>query len=242
MTLRRETRQSWGAKAPKNRRYVSKATAATGGVAVHYPGALGSMRGLTHDQHRSLLRQWQAMHMNRGSNDLEYGSLICPCGVWFEGRTEFDNWLVRVGSNGSASANDNFTSVQLMIGAADKITANEKEWLAEAIATLREHGWGDRVTGHRDHYSTACPGDSIYNALPEIRRMADRWKETGMAISDEDVERIADATAARVNRVLGDYNSKGEPAGPNRADPQFGSTYIRQIKKISQKVLGEVKE
>jgi hypothetical protein len=243
MSLKRETRKDWGAPPDKGKRWVSAATAKTGGVAVHYPGASGSLRRLSHHQCQSLLRQWAAMHMNRGSMFLEYGSLICHHGIWMEARTTFDGgWLARVGSNGTTAANDNYTSVQLMLGTDDTITENEKEWLAESIATLRDHGWGSQVRPHSHFYSTACPGPSIRNALPEISRMADRWKETGVAISDKDVERIADATAARVNRVLGDYNSKGEPAGPNKDNPQFGATYIRQIKGISKKVLGEVKE
>lgn len=175
MTLKRETRAQWGARPPKNRRY----DVTPKGVAVHYPGSPGSMRGQTHEQCRALLRGWQTMHMNRGSNDLEYGSLICQHGVWMEARTEFrgDLWRVRVGSNGTAAANTTHTSVQLMIGTADRITDQEKRWLAEAIAELRRHGWGPDVKGHRDFYATACPGDSIYRALPDISAMADRWNE-----------------------------------------------------------------
>lgn len=236
MTLRRETRQAWGAQRPRNRRYVTKTDAALGGVVVHYPGVTGSMRHLRHDQHQALLRDWQRQHMARGSNDLEYGSLICPCGVWMEGRTEFDNWLVRVGSNGTQAANDRHTSIQLMIGAADQPTPDEKAWLAEAIATLRSHGWGPDVAGHRDFVATACPGDPITAALPEIQAMADQWKDTDMPLTDADVERIAQAVAARVNRVLGDYNAEGEPIGPNKDDPQLGAVYIRQIKKLVKKL------
>lgn len=242
MALKRETRAQWGAPPDKGKRWVPASVAATGGVGVHYPGATGSLRRLTHDQCRGLLRQWAAMHMNRGSMFLEYGSLICHHGVWMEGRTTFDGgWLARVGSNGTTAANDNFTSVQLMLGTEDRITDEEKGWLAEAIHELRRHGWGPAVQPHSHFYATPCPGDSIRMALPEIRRMADRWKDTGMALTDDDVDRIAEATAARVNRVLGDYNAKGEPAGPNKADPQHAAAYIRQIKGISEKVLGEVK-
>lgn len=243
--MRRETRAQWGAPADRGKRWVHPDVAARGGVVVHYPGATGTLRRLTHDQHRALMRQWAAMHMNRGSLFLEYGSVICPCDepVWMEGRTTFaGGWLARVGSNGTTAANDDRTSVQLMIGAADTPRAVELEALGEAIGELRNHGWGPAVTGHRDHYQTACPGDLLYNRLPEIRRIADRWKDTGMPLTDDDVDRIARATAARVNRVLGDYTADGEPAGPNKDDPQLGSTYIRQIKNISRKVLGEVRE
>ena len=58
------------------------------------------------------------------------------------------------------------------------------------------------------------------------------YKETDMPLTDKDVERIAEATAAAVNRVLGDYNSKGEPSGPNKKDPKLGAVYIRQIRNL----------
>ncbi len=164
MDLRRETREQWGALPPKHRRTdVTKQ-----GVAIHYPGAASAFRGMSHDQHRSLLRQWQAQHMNRGSNDLEYGSVICPCGIWMEARTEWDKPFVRVGSNGTAAANTSHTSVQLMLGTGEAITEQEKQWLGGAVRWLRDQGWGADLRGHRDFVATACPGDSIYAALPAI--------------------------------------------------------------------------
>lgn len=230
MALVRQTRQEWGAEPPKYRRYISAAVAATGGVAGHYPGSSGSLRHTPHSLHEQLLREWQQQHKARGSNDLEYGSVICPCLIWMEGRTEFDNWLVRVGSNGTTRSNDNFTSVQLMLGVDDVITDAEKAAFAEVTFTLREHGWGRALLGHRDFVGTACPGDSLYNALPEIRRMADRWKDFEMALTDADVDRIAEAVAARVNRALGDFNAKGEP---NRGvdKPEFAAAKIRQTER-----------
>lgn len=168
MALQRETREQWGARPPRHRRY----DVTPKGVAVHYPGADAQFRAMTHDQHQALLRQWQAQHMARDSNDLEYGSLICPCGIWMEGRTEFDNPMVRVGSNGNAAANRDYTSVQLMLGNAEPITDREVQWLGEAIAWLRGEGWGPKIVGHRDLSSTACPGDSIYQALPRIKAAA----------------------------------------------------------------------
>ena len=56
--------------------------------------------------------------------------------------------------------------------------------------------------------------------------------EDDMPLTDKDIEKIAEATAAAVNRVLGDYNAKGNPVGPNKDDPQMGAAYIRQIKKL----------
>ena len=41
-----------------------------------------------------------------------------------------------------------------------------------------------------------------------------------------------DEIAARVNRVLGDYNADGKPIGPNKDDPKLAADYIRQIRRL----------
>lgn len=164
MSLRRQTREQWGALPPKARRSdVTKQ-----GVAIHYPGANSLFRTMGHATHQSLMRQWQAQHMNRGSNDLEYGSVICPCGIWMEARTEWDRPFTRVGSNGTAAANTSHTSILMMLGTGEAINDQEMRWAGEAVAWLREQGWGPDLKGHRDFVATACPGDSIYRALPTI--------------------------------------------------------------------------
>lgn len=242
MGLKRETREQWGAKPPKNRRYVTASTAKTGGVAVHYPGSEGSMAHLTHSQCQATMRGWQTYHMGRGSNDLEYGSVICQHGRWMEARTEFDNWLVRVGSNGTAAANDRHTSVQLMLGTTDRITDEQKAWLAEAIATLRAHGWGLDVKGHRDFVGTPCPGSSIYNALPEIRRMADNWNEEDDMPSADEVAKAVwaheiDGRPARwyqrqAHRIARKWlGPSGDPAAPSRQ-----ATILGEVRALGRKV------
>lgn len=196
MVLQRETREEWGARPPKHRRYDVNPL----GVAVHYPGADTAIRAMDHDQHRALLRQWQAQHMARDSNDIEYGSLICPCGIWMEGRTEFDNPMVRVGSNGNAAANRDYTSVQLMLGNRESITEQEVQWLGEAIAWLRGEGWGPKIVGHRDLSSTACPGNSIYQALPRIRAAA--ANPQGADMTPEESQRLANMDHLLHNSIL----------------------------------------
>lgn len=183
MTLRRETREQVGLQPPRNRRH----DVALKGVAIHYPGAATRIRDMDHARHQQLVRGWQSMHMSRGSNDIEYGSLICPCGIWMEARTEWDKPMVRVGSNGTAAANRDYTSVQLMLGNAETIRDDEVAWLGEAVAWLRGQGWGAAVVGHRDLSQTACPGDSIYNALPAIRAAADAWTTAPPPVPDDDL-------------------------------------------------------
>lgn len=187
-----ETRQEWGAKPPRNRR----TDVAPSGVAVHYPGG-GKYTGVPHSQCRARMRSWQNMHMARGSNDLEYGLVLCEHLRLMEARIERDRPRVRVGSNGTTDANYRYSSVQLMRGADDpKPTDDEVRGIAEAIAWLRKHGgWGPRITGHRDHTSTACPGNALYGRLDDIRRM---------------VNEIENPTEEDVVKAFRDYTGKPE--------------------------------
>lgn len=165
-----ETRQSWGAAPPKNRRYdVTPA-----GVVVHYPGG-GKYTGKSHADCQARMRMWQRMHMTRGSNDLEYGLVLCEHLRLMEARTERDKPRVRVGSNGTAAANEAHTSIQLMRGSDDPPpTDKEVRALAEAIVWLRaEGGWGPRISGHRDWVPTSCPGEPLYALLQQIREQVD---------------------------------------------------------------------
>lgn len=57
------------------------------------------------------------------------------------------------------------------------------------------------------------------------------YQEQEDDVKEADIEAIVERVAARVNRVLGDYNAKGEPAGPNKDDPQTGAAYLRRILK-----------
>lgn len=166
-----ETRQQWGGKPPRNRRY----DVTPEGVAIHWPGARTDFRARPHEHHQRFMRQWQEMHMeDQGQNDIGYGSVLCPCGILMMGRTEPDKPLVRVGSNGTADANRRYTSVQMMLGTQEPPTDLEITWLGEAVAWLRSKGWGPAVVGHRDLSQTSCPGDALYAALPRIRAAADR--------------------------------------------------------------------
>jgi hypothetical protein len=56
------------------------------------------------------------------------------------------------------------------------------------------------------------------------------------AVVEEVIDARIPAIAGRVNKVLGDYNAEGEPAGPNAEAPLRGATYIRQIHAMAGKL------
>jgi len=178
-----ETRQSWGAVPPR----VRRTDVTPQGVAIHWPGP-GQFVGKPHSNCQAVLRSWQKFHIARGSNDLEYGLVLCPHLRLMEARIEQDKPTVRVGSNGTASANQQFSSVQLMRALDDPPPTDEEILgLAEAVVWLRKNGgWGPSITGHRDHVSTTCPGTALYSRLGEIRRLVDRLEATGDSGRDDD--------------------------------------------------------
>ena len=63
-------------------------------------------------------------------------------------------------------------SISIMLGTDESITEQEKQWVGEAVAWLRSQGYGNAVVGHRDTFPTACPGNSIYQAIPDIKKYA----------------------------------------------------------------------
>lgn len=60
-------------------------------------------------------------------------------------------------------------------------------------------------------------------------------EETVVAITNKDANLIAEKVAARVNRVLGDFNSSGEP-NQGVEKPELASKKIRQIEKIVRRI------
>jgi hypothetical protein len=171
--MRWERRSEWGATAPSARRTdVSGAD----GVLLHYPGD-GTLGRRPHRDHEAALRSWQAMHMARGSNDIEYSLAVCACdgGTILECRSERDRPKIRPGCNGSEETNFAYFGVTGCWALGDGPPPRELlEAYAAAVRFLRaEAGAGDRIGAHRDVHPTACPGDFIVAELGTVRRLAD---------------------------------------------------------------------
>lgn len=83
------------------------------------------------------------------------------------------------------------------------VTAEAEAAFVSLLRTLDAHK-GQRVTleGHRDHKSTACPGDELYGLLPALRAAADRGtpaarRTPAAVIWTSDVDREAGRVLAR---------------------------------------------
>lgn len=128
------------------------------GLVIHYDG---SDQGLADRPHSMCLAYWRrtrAFHVGpaRGWADIGYSFGACPHGFVFEGRG-----LDRVQA-AQPGGNSSWYSVTLMSGPGETPTAEQVDAVRQLRAWLMSKGVGPKVRGHRDFYSTSCPGDRLY--------------------------------------------------------------------------------
>jgi len=128
------------------------------GLVIHYDG---SNQGLAGKAHSACVTYWQntrKFHMgaNRGWADIGYSFGCCPHGYVFEGRG-----LDRVQA-AQPGGNSSHYSVTLMSGPGEDPTAAQVDAVRQLRAWLMSKGMGAAVKGHRDFFSTSCPGDRLY--------------------------------------------------------------------------------
>jgi len=153
------TRRQWGARSPRSQ---ASYLASTRGVKVHYTGSYVDPR-LKDDHTRcaAMARQIQNGHMDgNGWNDVGYSFLVCPHRYVFEGRG-----LHRLPAANGPGLNTGHYAVLGMVGNKGLITPTDDmlHGIRDAIEYVREKGGAGReVKGHRDGYSTDCPGAKLY--------------------------------------------------------------------------------
>jgi hypothetical protein len=224
------------------------------GVAIHYPGP-GSFVFASHDQCRRQARAWDVQHRQRGSRMLEYGALLCHHLIVIEGRNRRGTMLRRVGSNGTTDANLRALSIQLMRGTDDpNPTDDELAALGEWVALARDEGCGPDVTGHRDWYATACPGEPLYRALPTIRKYANGeggdvpldkadLKAIAAAVWEHKLqigEVVADGIPAPVRRPAGAVLAQARNFAREGAKAANPTLTPAQLDDIADKVIGSI--
>ncbi|GAA3507671.1 hypothetical protein FHR32_004314 [Streptosporangium album] len=152
------TRRDWKARAPKG---AYTPISGTRGVKVHYTGG-NVPADITHpDNHHKcvvLVRGFQNHHMDgNGWTDLAYSMVACPHQKVFEGRGPF-----KLTAANGAGLNSQHYSVLALVGSSGFTHPNDG--VLDAITYLRDHGRaGKEIKGHRDGYSTDCPGGPLYD-------------------------------------------------------------------------------
>jgi hypothetical protein len=120
-------------------------------------------------------------HVNgNGWSDIGYNWLIDPNGVVYEGRGDNILGAHFCGTNGGTAGTcvmGNFTDIQPTTDAINSLV-ELYTWKAcdknlDVLASAYHNSSGltiPRVSGHRDGCATACPGNSFYPMLPDIRQ------------------------------------------------------------------------
>ncbi len=120
-------------------------------------------------------------HVNgNGWSDIGYNWLIDPNGVVYEGRGDNILGAHFCGTNGGTAGTcvmGNFTDIQPTTDAINSLV-DLYTWKAcdknlDVLASAYHNSSGltlNRVSGHRDGCATACPGNSFYPMLPDIRQ------------------------------------------------------------------------
>jgi hypothetical protein len=201
--VRVEPRQSWATQtngAP--RRAVLSAYA---GTVVHWPGENRSFRGLPHGGCQAELRRIEHEQTHRPADPygaIAYQVVACHHGRLLEGRT-----VNRVNAaNGDGTPNLRYGSVLALLGVGEKPTDAMLSAIRQAPAYL---GSPRKLLGHRAFKATACPG-------PDLTAWIDQGypepEEEDVALSDEDVDRIAEAVwkIKRTSLVSGNETTTGK--------------------------------
>jgi hypothetical protein len=183
--LRLLTRAEWGARAP---RYVNHIQTPTPRLWIHHSA--------DDRQGASAVRSHQNFHMDtRGWSDIAYSILLGDDGTFFEGRG--------IGVQGGHTANENRVSHAICLLGNFQ---NRRPTDASVNALVRaaqlgrdQRWWVPTCGGHRDApgASTSCPGNHLYNLLPQIRtRVNGSIQPEEEEVTPEDIKNIATAVWA----------------------------------------------
>ena len=131
------------------------------GLVIHYDG---SNQGLARKSHSACVEYWKRtrkFHMGpaRGWADIGYSFGACPHGYIFEGRGLNRMQAAQPGGNST------WYSVTLMSGPDEDPTPEQINAVRQLRVWLMSKGVGAAVKGHRDFFSTSCPGDRLYRMV-----------------------------------------------------------------------------
>ncbi|MER7134730.1 peptidoglycan recognition protein family protein, partial [Streptosporangium saharense] len=158
------TRREWGAREPRGS--YGRLTS-TKGVKVHYTG--GQVSPDIVDDHArcvAMVRSIQNFHMDgNGWMDIGYSMVACPHRKVFEGRGPG-----HLPAANGAGLNSAHYAVLGLVGNAGLVQPTDGilNAILDAVDYLRAKGGaGKEIKGHRDGYSTDCPGTALYAWVKE---------------------------------------------------------------------------
>lgn len=184
-------RTAWGARLPDE---VNRIPLPTPRLWVHHTA--GSEHGAAG------MRSIQNYHMDtKGWNDIAYSFVIDRDGSIFTGRD--------AGVAGAHTAGDNSSSHAICL-MGNFETATPTPAALDALVELAAHGrdagwWVPTLGGHRDApgASTRCPGQNLYNTLPDIRTEVRFHQEDDLDMTPTERQKLIDdiSTTAALKAV-----------------------------------------
>ena len=183
------TRAEWGARAPRHP--YQQLPGPPRGVKVHYTG--GRVEPAILDDHVlcvAMVRSIQGYHMDgNGWLDIGYSMISCPHRKVFVGRGPH-----HLPAANGPGLNSGHYAVLGLVGTSGLVEPPDAmlHGILDAIDYLREHGGaGHEIEGHRDGYSTDCPGDALY-----------AWVEAGAPRPGKPVHQAGHVPPAWPGRLL----------------------------------------
>ncbi|MFJ5729657.1 peptidoglycan recognition protein family protein [Streptomyces paradoxus] len=187
------SRSAWGA----DESLVKDPPTYTGNTKAMFVHHTAGTNAYTCSQSASIVRGVFLYHVkSNGWNDIGYHFLVDKCGTVFEGRAGgIDKPVLGAHTYGFNTATSSVSvlgdySTAVAGAAVRESVAKVAAWklglygidpagtvVLTAGADNGKYKQGQKVTlhrisGHRDGYPTACPGQNLYNALPKIRTLA----------------------------------------------------------------------
>lgn len=146
-------------------------------------------------QERSRLKAIDAYHRSLGWEGFGYSAMGCASGRVHEGRGAH--------RSGAHTGHMNRTALAVMLpgtntGMTSAQIAGIRDWDTSMVSqgALTSSG---RWSGHRDHMPRDCPGDRNYRQLPELNRNERPTEDDDMPLTNDDVDRVAEAVWRRNN-------------------------------------------
>lgn len=158
MTGKRITREEWGAEAPNGGPGLLEQQRVVG-LALHWPGDAGRLRGVA--EVSAHLRSWQHYHMHtKGWSDIAYQGAVDQDGNYYELR----GLWTQSGANGDEDVNERYGALLLVVAAGEYPSAAMIDTVRDTVARHRDRfPHSERIVPHSAirPEATACPGDIV---------------------------------------------------------------------------------
>lgn len=157
------------------------------GLVVHFDGFNQKLADKNHSACREYWKSTRKFHMgpSRGWADIGYSFAVCPHGTVMEGRGWQRQQAAQPGGNST------WTSCTFMSGPTEKPTNAQVNAFKELRAWLRGKGLAAALKGHKDFYSTDCPGTTLYRMVGD-GSLTGAPQEDDVPLTTDDVKKIWD--------------------------------------------------